>query len=124
MGGHEARTYWEDVGLAMLMGGVLLAPAAWFIEMQSSYAMIKWACENNARGVLLAMPVASLSVVAFGTWLSWSCYTKLRGDANQEGGRMIDRSLLLALLGLAMNAIFGLMILTSYAPRYFLSPCE
>jgi hypothetical protein len=37
---------------------------------------------------------------------------------------MVDRSLLLALLGLAMNAIFGLMILTSYAPRYFLSPCE
>jgi hypothetical protein len=124
MGGREAQHYWEHVGLMMLIGGFLLGPLAWFVDLQVSYAVVKWACRGNGRAVLLLMPLGSLTLVAFGAWLSWACWTKLRGSAQPEGGRMEDRSYFLALAGLASNAIFGLLILTSLAPRYFLSPCE
>jgi hypothetical protein len=108
----------------MLVGGFLIAPFAWLLDLQVSYAMVKWACENDARGLLFVMPLGSFSLIALGTWLSWSCWTKLRHQANPEGGSMEDRSYFIAVAGLAMNAVFGLLILTSLAPRYFLSPCE
>jgi len=124
MGGHGARHYWEHVGLMMLMGGVLLPPFAWLLEMQISYAMVKWACENDRRDLLLLMPLGSLAIVAAAGWMAWSCWTKLRDEGRPEGGRMEDRSYLLALAGLAMAGVFALLILTSLAPRYLLSPCE
>lgn len=124
MGGHTARSYWEHAGLMLLVGGFLLAPLAWLLDLQISYAMLKWACENDRRELVLLMPLGSLGLIAIGSWMSWSCWTKLREVANQHGGRMEDRSYFLAVAGLAMNAVFGLLILTSLVPRYFLSPCE
>jgi hypothetical protein len=124
MGGHAARDYWEEVGLAKLIGGLLLPPLAWLLDLQVSYATVKWACAADARSVLLLLPVGSLALIALATWLSWSCWTALREEAVPEGARMEDRSYFLAVAGLAMNGVFLLLILTSYAPRYFLSPCE
>jgi hypothetical protein len=124
MGGHPARDYWEHVGLAMLVGSFLLAPFAWLLEMQVSYSMVKWACENDARAALLLMPLGSLALIGVGTWMAWSCWTKLRDEADPEGASMVDRSYFIALAAFAMNGIFALLILTSFAPRYFLSPCE
>jgi hypothetical protein len=124
MGGHAARGYWEDVGLVKLMLGVLLPPFAWFVDLQTSYALVKWACEHGRRGLLLTLPVGSLAIVGTAMWLSWSCWTKLRDEGDEDGGRREDRSYLLAVAGLAMSAVFALLILTTYAPRYLLSPCE
>ena len=124
MGGHTARSHWDDAGLMLLVGGFLIAPLAWLIDLQISYAMLKWACENDRRDLVLLMPLGSLALIALGSWMSWSCWTRLRDVADQGGGQMEDRSYLLAVAGLAMNALFALLILTSLAPRYFLSPCE
>ena len=124
MGGREASSYWEHVGLMMLVGSFLLAPFAWLLDLQVSYSMVKWACENDARAALLLMPLGSLLLIAAGSAMAWSCWTKLRGHARGEGGSIIDRSYFLALAALAMNALFALLILSSFAPRYFLSPCE
>ena len=124
MGGRAAQSYWEDVGLMLLIGGFLLAPLAWLLDLQISYAVLKWACANDRRDLVLLIPLGSLALIGVGSWMSWSCWTKLRGTANQDGGQMEDRSYFLAIAGLAMNAVFALLIVTSYAPRYFLSPCE
>ncbi len=124
MGGHAAREYWEHVGLTKLVIGLLLPPFAWLLDLQVSYAAVKWACAADARGVLLLLPLGSLALVALASWASWSCWTMLRHQASLEGAAMQDRSYFLAIGGLAMSAVFALLILTSYAPRYFLSPCE
>jgi hypothetical protein len=124
MGAHEARHYWEHAGLMMLVASFLLAPFAWLLDLQVSYSMVKWACENDRRWLILLMPAGSLGLIAAGTAMAWSCWTKLRDVGEPEGARMEDRSYFLAMAALAMNAIFALLILTSFAPRYFLSPCE
>jgi hypothetical protein len=124
MGSHAARNYWEDVGLTKLVGGFLLAPFAWFLDLQVSYASVKWACAADRREVLLLFPLGSLSLIAVATWMSWSCWKMVRAGANEEGGSLEDRSYFLAIAGLAMNAVFALLIVTSAFGRYYLSPCE
>lgn len=124
MGSRTAQSYWEDVGLVKLISGLLLPPFAWLLDMQVSYATVKWACAADARWILLALPIGSIALVLYAAWLSWSCWMLLRDEAVPDGARMEDRSYFLALGGLAMSAVFMLLIVTSYAPRYFLSPCE
>jgi hypothetical protein len=124
MGGHAAQGYWEHVGLVKLVAGFLLPPFAWLLDLQVSYATVKWACAADKRSVILLVPLGSIALVLLGAWLSWSCWTMLRDEANSEGARHEDRSYFLALAGLSMSAVFVLLILTSYFGRYFLSPCE
>lgn len=124
MGGHEARHYWEDIGLIKLMAGLLLPMVAWTLDLQASYAIVKWACATGAHVVLWLVPLGSLSLVAVAGWLSWSCWQQLHAGADPEGGRLEDRSYFLALSGMAMSAIIALLILDSAIPRAWLSPCE
>jgi uncharacterized membrane protein len=124
MGSHEARDYWEDVGLMRLMAGLLLPMLAWAIDLQASYALVKWVCATQWYAALWLVPLGSLSLVAFAAWQSWTCWQKVRHDANPTGGRLQDRSYFLALSGLAMSAVIGLLILNSVFPRAWLNACE
>lgn len=124
MGGHEARSYWEHAGLLRLIGSFLLAPLAWFPDLQISYALVKWACANDRGELLLLVPLGSLSFVLLAGWTAWVCWAALRHDAQPAGGRMEDRSAFLALAALGTSAVFGLLILTSVIPRVVLGPCE
>jgi hypothetical protein len=124
MGGHAAETYWEGPGLMKLMSGLLIAPAAWFLDLQVSYAAVKWACADGHRWPLLLVPAGTLALIALSSWLSWSSWTRLHAEADLTGGREEDRSCFLALSGLGLSAVFALLTIVSFAPRYWLSPCE
>ncbi len=121
---EQPHDYWEGTGLVVLLAGFLLGPAAWFLDLQASYALVKWACRHDLRGVLVAIPAASLLIAAAGFRLSWSSLTKLGGRVRPDGGSREDRSWFLAMGGLATSAIFGLLILIAFVPRLVLSPCE
>lgn len=124
MSSREAQHYWEHKGLVLLMGGLLLAPLAWFLDLQISYATVKWACAEGRRDVLLLIPAASLMLIALAASMSWRCWRTLRHQGRPDGGEMEDRSYFLAIAGLSMSAVFALLVLTSLVPRYLLNPCE
>jgi hypothetical protein len=124
MGGHEARDYWEDVGLMRLLAGLLLPMLAWAIDLQASYALVKWVCATSWYAAIWLVPAGSLSLVAIAAQQSWACLQRLRGDADLDGSRMQDRSYFLALSGLAMSALIGLLILDSMFTRTWLNACE
>jgi len=65
---HEDREYWDHTGLAKLIAGFLLAPFAWLLDLQVSYATVKWACAANQRAVLFLLPLGSLALIGFATW--------------------------------------------------------
>jgi hypothetical protein len=110
-------------GLLKLLSGLLLPPLAWFLDLQTSYATVRWACEHQSRALLLLMPVGSLGLIVLATWLSWSSWSALRGRADLEGGAVPDRSAFVAVLGLLMGATFALLVLLTFAARSVLDPC-
>jgi hypothetical protein len=100
------------------------APLAWLIDLEASYAIVPWACAHARRGVLFLIPAACLAVIAIGGSVCWSAWIALRRQSTLDGGAVADRSSFIALLGLLMHATFALLIVTTFAARYLLSPCE
>ena len=64
-----------------------------------------------------------VTVTAAGAAVSWSHAVKLR-QARLDGERPEDRSLMLAVSGVALNALLAVLIITSATAPVFLSPCE
>jgi hypothetical protein len=118
------RSYWDGSGLAKLWFAFLAAPLAWLIDLEASYAAVQWACAHDRRSVLFAIPSAALAVIAVAAWLCWSAWNDLSREGGFDGGSVEDRSGFLALLGLMMSATFALLVITTFAARYLLSPCE
>jgi hypothetical protein len=124
MGGHEARDYWEDWGLVLLWTSMLAGPAAWGLNLQVGYALVKWACSREAPYVLALVAAGALAITIAGLATGWSCLSKVRDSADEQGGREIDRSYFMAIVAIGLNALLGLHILTTAFPPFVLSPCE
>jgi hypothetical protein len=123
MGGHAARTYWEDKGLLLLWFAVLAGPAAWALDQLISYSAVKPVCFADARFTLTAINLAAFGLVVAGALVARSCLSKLR-DGTDDGPRRIDRSYFMAIVALALNGLVGLLIVFATIPHFVLSPCE
>jgi hypothetical protein len=119
----SAGSYWNDRGLWLLWVTVLSGPAAWALNQLIGYALVKPVCAADAGAALLAVAIGTLAATVAGGWTAWTLLRRLR-DANPNGGRVEDRSHMLAVGGVTLNALLGLLILTSSASLFLLSPCE
>ena len=118
-----AESYWNDRGLLLLWLSVLSGPAAWALNQLIGYALVKPVCAADARFALVAVATGTLAATVAGGWTAWALLRQLR-NANPTGGRVEDRSHMLAVGGVTLNALLGLLILTWAASLFLLSPCE
>jgi hypothetical protein len=124
MDGHEAREYWDDWGLVLLWTSMLSGPLAFGLNLQIGYALVKWACSRDQTFVLSLVAGITLTGALAGAWLGWFCLVKVRDAAEEEGGRLIDRSYFMAVVAVGLNLLLALLIVTSSVPQFLLSPCE
>lgn len=120
---HQPHGYWEQAGLALLWFAVLAGPAAVATNQLTGYALTKWACASGHTFVLTAIAGVTLLLALSGAWVGWSCRRRLR-DANEHGGRIIDRSYFAALIGVGLSLLTALLIVLQAFPHFVLSPCE
>jgi hypothetical protein len=123
MGGHVARDYWEDKGLALLWFSFLAPPVAWALDETISYALVKPVCFANARFALTAINGAALLLVIAGALVGRACLVRAR-EGIDDGGRRIDRSYFMAVVAIAFNVLVALLIVFATIPHFVLSPCE
>jgi hypothetical protein len=123
MGGHEAQTYWEGRGLVLLWLSIISGPFAWSLNQLIGYALVKPVCAADTPFALTALAAGTLGIALLGAWTGWGLFRELR-DAHPKGGRPEDRSQMLAIMGIGLNLLLGLLILVSGVQPFFLSPCE
>ena len=123
MSAHPARHYWDDWGLLLLWLTVLSGPAAWALNQLVGYALVKPVCAADARFTLTGIAILALAVTVAGGWTAWTLLKQL-SHADPAGGTREDRSHMLAVGGVALNLLLGLLILISAVQPFFLSPCE
>ena len=120
----ERVDYWDDWGAVLLWTTVLSGPAAWVIDELLGYWFVKPVCANGHRLILTGIAGAGLAVALFGLRIGWWCFSQVRDSADGEGGRTIDRSYFMSVLGLGLNAFAALYILTMGVVPYLVGACE
>lgn len=119
----QERSYWDGRGFLLLWLAIAAGPAAWAVNQLAGYALVKPVCRADAAGTLVILAATALLITVAGAALAWSQALKLK-NADLTGERTEDRSLMLAVSGVALNALLALLIVTSASAPAFLSPCE
>lgn len=101
-----------------LLGGALLAPVAWFVQLEASYAIVPWAC--GRRVVLQLVAAITIAAAVAGAALAWRGLRAREAEiaAGQEPARDF-----VARASLGSSLLFVLVTVATTIPTIILSPC-
>lgn len=116
------RRWLEPRTLLAQWAGVLLGPIGWALNLQVSYTLAAFACEDVWRLSVHGTTAVTLAIALAGLSVGWSNWKASR-DAGPEGDR-IDRSRFMAVAGIGLSAFFALVIVAQWIPTLFLEPCR
>jgi hypothetical protein len=123
MSRQQARDYWDDWGLVRLWASMLAGPAAFGLDLQAGYSLVKWACGREATFVLTLIAAACLGITLWGAAVARTSLRQTRAAA-EDGGTVLDRSYFMAAVALPLNLLLALLIVLTAVPHFVLSPCE
>jgi hypothetical protein len=109
-----------------LWAGALAGPLAFFLHLQLDYVYVPWTCEQGGRWLLHLVALLAVALTAAGTWLSWRTLDRAGREwpEHQYAGGSVARSRFVAGLGVAMGALFLLVMLAQWIPIWILDPCH
>jgi hypothetical protein len=107
-----------------LWTGVLGSAIIWGIQLQTTYAMVPWACSSGHRWMLPVVSLGFLIAAAIPGVVSWREWRKASGGQRSERETPGDgRRRFMAMLGMMDSAVFFLLILAQALPVFFIHPC-
>jgi hypothetical protein len=107
-----------------LWTGILAGPIAWAFDLTASYALAKWACIQQSHAALNAIAFVSFAIVCVGAAVSWLALQHTDASLSTDGGRPRERARFMAILGLAVSALFALQIAAGVIPQWVLDACS
>lgn len=107
-----------------LWAGIFAGPLAWAFDLVVSYAIVKWVCQTRQYGVFHLVTLVSLAIVAGGAVISWTAFSRTIQDTPTDGGHPRQRARFMAILGLAVSALFALQIIAGALPHWMLDACQ
>jgi len=112
---REIRALWT---------GLLLAPAAFLLNLEVAYALVPTACSAGSRVLVHLVHLLCLLLAAAGGLTALHSW-RSSGEIwpGEEGGRL-GRSRFMAGLGLLLRTLFVLVILAQWIPSWVLNPCQ
>jgi len=113
---------------------VLGSAVIWFVQMQTSYSLVMWACSGGHRWSLHVASILFLILAAAPGWLAWKHWRAsaqvVAGGADPGRHRETERESsgagrrrFMAMLGLMLTALFILLIVAQAIPSFFFDPC-
>ena len=113
-----------DIGTALrLWIGMLLAPIAWGIQLQSVYLTSEYGCftsDYTWNHVLSALMLVTAMVGGAIAWLEWAA---AGATTDEEGGDRMSRRRFMALIGILTSALFSVTIVAEWLPTLMRVPC-
>jgi hypothetical protein len=106
-----------------LWTGILAGPVAWAIDLEASYALVRWTCATRRVEVLHAISLLALLITAGGIAISWIALQHTR-QLSAKGDDEIVRARFMAILGLSTGVLFVAAIIAGAIPRWVLDACQ
>jgi hypothetical protein len=119
-----ARQFDSLSGIWVLWGGILAGPAAWAIDLSLSYSLVQWTCGGGPPVVLHLVTLFALAIIGAGAFGAWRSLQLASPSAPLDGDRPDQRGRFMALLGLAMCALFATTVIAGAVPRWVLDACQ
>jgi hypothetical protein len=107
--------------LARVWAGTLLAPAAWFFDLEVSVAFSRAAVASNHERSLIAVAILSMAlalVALLSSWHEWRLHRRLV----EEGQTELAGAAVVAGWGVALAIFFMLLIAGMAVPLFVLDP--
>ena len=121
----DPRTDVDDAReLRALWTGLLLAPAAFLLNLEVAYALVPVACSARTRLLIHVVHAVCLVLAALGTFAAWRMW-RVTGETwpGAAGGRL-SRSRFMSGLGLFLSLFIIMVIVAQWIPSFILSPCQ
>jgi hypothetical protein len=118
------RWFAAPAGISLLWLGVLAGPTAWALDLVVSYSLVQWTCGGGPLVVLHLVTLFSLAIIAAGAASAWRALTRVPSGASDDGSQPDQRGRFMAMLGLAMCALFTLVVIAGAVPRWVLDACQ
>ena len=121
----DSRTDIPDAGeLRALWSGLLLAPAAFLLNLEVAYALVPTACSTGARLLVHSVHLACLFLAAAGALIAWRSWRQTGETWPGGAGGRLSRSRFMAGVGLLLSLFIVMVILAQWIPSFVLSPCQ
>lgn len=112
---------WFSRGLPS--AGIYVAPGAWLVDTQFNYAAVPWVCAHQVPLIpIVAIVMAAIS--AFGGFLSWRAYMASAPTPLPDSTGAGRPHRFVALMGIAVAALFTIIILIHGAAGLVFHGCE
>jgi hypothetical protein len=102
---------------------VLGSAVIWFIQMQTSYSLVTWACSVQRNWPLHVVSLLFLILAAVPGVVAWQQWRTDARDDRERRSAGAGRRRFMAMLGLMLTALFVLLIVAQAIPSFFFNPC-
>jgi hypothetical protein len=107
-----------------LWAGLLLAPAAFFVNLELGYLLVRPSCPRDDALPIHAVHAASLVLALTGLVIAWRSWQAEGTRWPDDEGGPPARTRLMAALGVALSALLVLTIVAQSIPTFVLDPCQ
>lgn len=113
-----------DIGVALrLWIGMLLAPIAWGIQLQSVYLTSEFGCFTSDFMWNHVVSGLALTVALVGGAIAWLEWIAAGATTDATGADLLSRRRFMALLGVLISALFSVTIVAQWLPTLLRVPC-
>jgi uncharacterized membrane protein (DUF4010 family) len=107
-----------------LWAGLLLAPAAFFINLELGYLLVRPSCPRDDALPVHAVHAVSLVLALAGMTIAWRSWQAEGMRWPEDEGGPPARTRFMAGLGVALSALLVLTLLAQWIPTFVLDPCQ
>jgi hypothetical protein len=124
MAAQNAESLVRPPGLIALWYGVLAGPLVMAAEQEADFALVHWACLNDAVWVLRLIDLVALILVAAAALVAWRCWTQAGRENPDDAGGIPAATRFMALGGVGLSAMFFLAILSHGISMFLIGVCQ
>ena len=104
--------------------GLLLAPAAFLLNLELAYAVVPKACSSASQLPMHLVHLICFALALLGVVTAWRMW-RAGGEIWPGGaGGRVARSRFMAGVGLLTSLLFALVIVAQWIPSFVLGPCQ